>query len=233
MMQELEIYIMSFFIYGFIGWIWESVVIRLVKKEKMYNRGFLVGPILPIYGFGAILVILLFDIRSVEYPIYALFLLGGNAACLLEYITSYVMEKLFHHRWWDYSQKPFNINGRVYLNGFICFGIFSVVAIRFAQPFLTYWISKINAPLLFAICSILVVIFIIDIIATLHTVYHLEEHIKQLSLRLEQEGQKLKSLAEEKVFIKNIIMSNERLQYRQKRLLKAFPSLIKNIKGRK
>ena len=107
-----------------------------ITASKTYNRGFLNGPWIPIYGFGAMLVIVLFDIQQVNYPIYTLFISGGVVACLLEYITSYVMEKLFHRRWWDYSQKAFNLNGRVCLEGFICFGLFSVVAIDYCSAFL-------------------------------------------------------------------------------------------------
>lgn len=230
MIKEIEILILSFFIYSFAGWIWESIILRLIKKEKMYNRGFLDGPILPIYGFGAILVILLFDIRSVEYPIYALFLLGANAACLLEYVTSYIMEKLFHRRWWDYSQKPLNINGRVYANGFLCFGMFSVVAIKWVQPFLRNQMTRIDATVLTILCIVFISIFVVDVITTLHIVMHLEEHIKQLSLIVEQERQRLKTLGEENTFIRNLVSNSEKLKYRQKRVLKAFPTLIKNHK---
>ena len=137
MTGKLIILVVSFFIYCLMGWIWESIILPLSRHQKPYNRGFLNGPWIPIYGFGAMLVIVLFDIQQVNYPIYTLFISGGVVACLLEYITSYVMEKLFHRRWWDYSQKAFNLNGRVCLEGFICFGLFSVVAIDYVQPFFT------------------------------------------------------------------------------------------------
>ena len=126
------------------GWVWESIILPLARKEVPYNRGFLNGPWIPIYGFGAMLVIILFDIHQISYPIHVLFLSSGVVACLLEYLTSFVMEKLFHRRWWDYSQKSFNINGRVCLEGFLCFGLFSVVAINYIQPFFTKELLKVK-----------------------------------------------------------------------------------------
>ena len=103
MTNYLMILVISFYLYCFFGWVWESFVLPLSRKQLPYNRGFLYGPWIPIYGFGAILVIVLFDIRHVNYPFYVLVLGGGVVSCLLEYITSFIMEELFHRRWWDYS----------------------------------------------------------------------------------------------------------------------------------
>ena len=90
MTNYLMILVISFYLYCFFGWVWESFVLPLSRKQLPYNRGFLYGPWIPIYGFGAILVIVLFDIRHVNYPFYVLVLGGGVVSCLLEYITYFI-----------------------------------------------------------------------------------------------------------------------------------------------
>ncbi len=112
-----------FFAYCFLGWLWESAY-RSCVHRRVINSGFLVGPYIPIYGFGALLYIglLHFTTRPVE-----LFFLGGLLACSLEFITSWLLEKIFHARWWDYSKRFGNINGRVCIAGYLTFGAFAVL----------------------------------------------------------------------------------------------------------
>ena len=112
-LKTVETYFLWLMIYSIIGWIYESTLCSITNK-KLINRGFLNGPYCPIYGSGAILVILI--LGRIKNPVL-LFFLGALVTCSLEYLTSYVMEKLFHARWWDYSQRKFNINGRVCLIG--------------------------------------------------------------------------------------------------------------------
>ena len=109
--------------YCFLGWVWESAY-RSIRSRKLVNSGFLTGPYIPIYGFGALLYILLmhFTLEPV-----VLFFVGGILACILEYITSLLLEKIFHARWWDYSDNFMNINGRVCLIGFFAFAAFAVI----------------------------------------------------------------------------------------------------------
>lgn len=119
-----------FMIYSVGGWIYETVLCS-VSEKRFVNRGFLNGPYCPIYGFGALLDILLLGrIQNV----FALFALGVIVTCTLEYLTSFAMEKLFHARWWDYSKRKFNINGRVCLLGAVVFGAFSVVLVKILHP---------------------------------------------------------------------------------------------------
>lgn len=105
-----------FFLYSFLGWAQETVQCS-IKERRFVNRGFLNGPICPIYGCGALLIFtfLLPIKRGIASPFLAVplvFLCGAVIASALEYVTSWVMEKLFHARWWDYSDKKWNINGR-------------------------------------------------------------------------------------------------------------------------
>lgn len=250
MIEQLIILVVSFFIYSLMGWLWESVILPLSRRELPYNSGFLNGPWIPIYGFGAILVIILFDIRATNYPPYALFICGGVVACLLEYFTSYVMELLFHHRWWDYSHKAFNLNGRICLEGFICFGLFSVLAIDYVQPFFTLELLKIKDQTLFYLSIVLCVLFIMDFIISVRSALDIEKNLElvrelleqrqeQIIARLEQKQALALKKIEEKglelkkqhLLIKSLLKNKKLFKYNHRRLIRAFPHLTKKKKG--
>ena len=89
-----------------------EVIGKLIEKRKFVNRGFLIGPYCPIYGHGAILITILLQ-KYIDDPI-ALFIMGVVVCSILEYLTSYFMEKIFHARWWDYSRYKFNINDSIW-----------------------------------------------------------------------------------------------------------------------
>lgn len=114
----VERFFLYWLAYSFVGWVWETGL-SVVLRKRFEDRGMLNGPICPIYGFGGLLVVVL--LHDVNNPL-SLFLSSGVLACTLEYASSWAIEKLYHMRFWDYSGKPFNINGRVYLNGFLAFG---------------------------------------------------------------------------------------------------------------
>lgn len=119
-MELFSLYFMLFLIYSFAGWCIE-VVNSLIVEKKFVNRGFMLGPYCPIYGYSSILMIFYLD-RYTD-NILTVFLLAVVVCSFAEYIVSYVMEKLFNARWWDYSDRSFNINGRVCLINAFLFGI--------------------------------------------------------------------------------------------------------------
>ena len=133
MRLTLECYILLFFTGAFLGWVME-VVCKLIQFGRFINRGFLIGPYCPIYGFGAVLVTALLTPFS-ESPL-AVFVLAMAVCGTLEYLTSYVMEKLFHARWWDYSHRRFNLNGRVCAGTLIPFGLLGLGMVYVARPVL-------------------------------------------------------------------------------------------------
>lgn len=120
-------WITFFFLYCLIGWIWESAFVS-VRKRKWVNRGFLNGPCLPIYGFGAILVLFL-TLPVCGQPLLV-FLFGMLGATVLEYVTGYVMEKLFQVKYWDYSDEKYNLRGYICLKCSIGWGFFSVLLVQ-------------------------------------------------------------------------------------------------------
>ena len=124
-MKTIETWFLWLMIYSIIGWVYESTICS-IGHRKLINRGFLNGPVCPIYGTGAVLVLLV--LGRIQNPVL-LFFAGALVTCSLEYLTSWLMEKLFHARWWDYSKRKFNIGGRVCLIGAVVFGAFSVVLV--------------------------------------------------------------------------------------------------------
>lgn len=129
-----------FFIYSFGGWLCECIYCSIPAK-KFINRGFLYGPYCPIYGFGALIVTLTLD-GYLNNPVLVFFL-GMFLTSLLEYITSYLMEKIFQKKWWDYSHYKFNIHGRVCLLNSTLFGIMSLFVIYILHPEVSKLISLI------------------------------------------------------------------------------------------
>ena len=125
MALTLEYLFLWFLLYAFIGWVYESVLVS-VSERRWVNRGFLNGPLCPIYGCGAVLAIVL--LHDFTNPI-EIFLISSFGASILEYITSWGMEKLFHARWWDYSHYRFNIQGRICLLGAIVVIIDTIVTV--------------------------------------------------------------------------------------------------------
>ena len=121
-------WLLFFFTYSVLGWIWESLYVS-TKEHQWINRGFLYGPWLPIYGFGAIII--LFLTLPVRKNLIWIFLLGMTGATVLEYVTGDVMERLFHVRYWDYSKQPLNVNGHICLGVSLAWGVFSILLVHF------------------------------------------------------------------------------------------------------
>lgn len=159
MVEILCNYFLLFILYSFIGWLMEEIL-TFIDTKKFVNRGFLIGPICPIYGYGCLLIIILLR-RYINDPI-ALFVMAVVLCFLLEYFTSYFMEKFFKARWWDYSQKKFNINGRICLDNMIAFGALGVIVIYIVNPFLMNIISYFNNITLYIVSGILLVIYLVD-----------------------------------------------------------------------
>ena len=122
--------ILLFFAYSFLGWCIE-VTLKYFQFHRFINRGFFTGPILPIYGSGAALItVAVSSLARFEYGYGSTFALSFVICGTLEYLTSYWMEKRFHARWWDYSQKPMNLHGRVWIGNLMLFGLGGVAIIR-------------------------------------------------------------------------------------------------------
>lgn len=153
-----------------------EVVCKLIEKHKFINRGFLVGPICPIYGYGVLLIVLL--IGPSKGDILTVFLKSIFVCSILEYLTSYFMEKLFNARWWDYSKKKFNLNGRICLDTMLPFGLLGVFVIYILHPIIASQIEKLNSNLIMGIAITLFVIYIFDNIFSYLIMNRIKNEIK-------------------------------------------------------
>ena len=137
-----------------------EVTCKSIEAKKIINRGFMIGPYCPIYGWGALAITILLK-RYIDDWIVLLFM--SIITCgILEYATSYVMEKLFHARWWDYSRRKYNINGRVCLETLIPFGILGLTIMYITNPFILSILEKVPQNVLNIIAIVLFIIFTID-----------------------------------------------------------------------
>ncbi|MBR1622605.1 MAG: putative ABC transporter permease [Pseudobutyrivibrio sp.] len=142
----LSKYFVYFIIYSFLGWIYETGYCTIHEKSWQ-NRGFLYGPCIPLYGVGATVAQIIFidlpceELRNASYLV--IFAVCAIGSFILEYGTSYVLERRFNARWWDYSEFPLNINGRVCLIFTCCFGIAGIIVTQFIEPPIIELISMI------------------------------------------------------------------------------------------
>ena len=128
--------ILLFFAYAFLGWCIE-VTLKYFQFHRFINRGFLTGPWLPIYGSGAALItVVIKGLAPLEFSVGTTFIVSFLLCGFLEYMTSYVLEKRFHARWWDYSSKPMNLHGRVWIGNLVLFGLGGVVIVDLINPLL-------------------------------------------------------------------------------------------------
>ena len=130
-------YFVEFVVYSFFGWIYECTYCS-IKSKHWSNRGFLYGPVCPIYGVGAVSCSIVFGNFSLTVdgvtPVWEIFVICAFGSAILEYVTSYMLEKRFNARWWDYSNAPFNIHGRICLPATIAFGLAGTAIVKFVLP---------------------------------------------------------------------------------------------------
>ena len=216
MIYNLEILFMMFIIYAVAGWIMECTL-GVIEKHKFVNRGFLIGPYCPIYGYGALLITFLLK-KYTNDPI-TLFIMAILVCGTLEYLTSYFMEKIFHARWWDYSQRKFNINGRVCLNTIIPFGLLGMFIMYVSNPFLIGKIESLSEIWLNILFWTLLVVYVIDNIISGKVINYVGKTTKKF-------GKDLDNTEEITKKVKETLQAKSAL-YR--RLLNAYPK-IQSIK---
>ncbi len=186
-MKTIETWFLWLMIYSVIGWVYESTICS-IGQRKLINRGFLNGPYCPIYGTGAVLVLLV--LGRIQNPVL-LFFAGAVLTCSLEYLTSWLMEKLFHARWWDYSKRKFNIGGRVCLIGAIVFGAFSVVLILVLHPWVKSLTDRLTDTALTWICAILFIGIVSDLIVTVKGLLGTHAVFAEYAVLLQQKRREL------------------------------------------
>ena len=160
-----------FFIYSFLGWACE-VFLSFFQSKKFINRGFLIGPLCPIYGVGCVAIFIALN-KYANDPL-ALFLLSIILCAVLEYLTSFIMEKIFKNRWWDYSDMKFNINGRVCLEYAIPFGVGGIVMFYGINPLILMGLKVMSDHVLLIVSISLFAIFLVDLIFSFNVIITLK-----------------------------------------------------------
>lgn len=210
-------YILLFFVYSFLGWCLE-VGCKLVSDHKFVNRGFLIGPYCPIYGHGALIMTVLLN-RYLNDPV-TLFIMIILCCSLLEYFTSYFLEKIFHTRWWDYSGYRFNINGRICLETMVPFGLFGMFIMYVSNPFFLGMIEKISMPILYLLTIVLSLVYIIDNVISfkiIKNIQHVSEDVQKRQIIKKDDTERITKLV--KKHVENSMKTFE------KRIIHAFPHL--------
>lgn len=179
---------LNFVIYSFLGWLCETTYCSIPEK-KFINRGFLNGPFCPIYGFGALLIIFLLENLSRNAVI--VFLAGTAITTALEYFTGFLLEVVFHAKWWDYSQNKFNFKGRICLANSIMFGLLSVALVYFIQPLAGLTVSLIPLTAKIWLTAGFFAYFAADISVTVGSMHNLNVRIESIGATLSAVKDKL------------------------------------------
>lgn len=207
-MDFIATWFLIFIIYSFAGWCME-VLISLVLRKKLINRGFLVGPICPIYGVGALLLSAVLDANEPPLVIFCVAFVGS---AVLEYLASFVMERLFRVRWWDYIERPFNLNGRICLESILSFGIIGVLMLKLITPALIGLFQSLPPTILILSASIVFVTVLCDIALSLWLI---------LNVRITVGTVERDATDEISHRVQEILMDKGKLN---RRLVKAFPN---------
>ncbi len=163
--------------YSFVGWFYESIVCS-VEERRLINRGFLNGPICPVYGFGALLVIALLYNRTDN--LILLFFGCMVLTTALEYLTAILLEKLFHARWWDYTNYPFNFRGRICLLGAVVFGLMSTLMLRYLHPYTLAFLSRWEDWVLYTVAGVLLAAIACDLFITVRYLLRLNGRLQTI-----------------------------------------------------
>ncbi len=237
-------YFLGFIFYSFLGWIWETTYCSITAKHFI-NRGFLNGPIIPIYGLGAVMVMLAvnafgghllqkeaFDINIIT--ILLVFFGGMILATLLEYSAAVILESLFHLKLWDYSENKFNFQGKICLRSSLFFGLLSVIFIMVIEPLTTTVTTQIPDMVIYIAVGIICAVLAVDITITLSSLLKLNDRLhaaeELINTRVGNtlvEAAKIRDNLHEKIeerMDENLLVS--RLHYQIRRMAKAYPGSI-------
>lgn len=218
--MEILVYLfLIFFFSSFVGYFLEVFWVYLGSK-KLVNRGFLCGPIIPIYGVGAVLILLCL-FRYYDDPI-VVFVFGFIITSALEYFVSFLMEKVFHNKWWDYSDVPYNLNGRICLKNSLAFGVLALVIIYLVTPLFAILFGLLSFKTWTIIALILFILVMLDVIYSVYVAYNLRHRIIIVE---ELKNEKLAKIPV--IFDKKLKELTEGIKGFPNRLLKAFPDLEK------
>lgn len=205
-----------FFIYSFLGWVTE-VFLKYLQYHRFINRGFLIGPYCPIYGAGAVLITVGGEMLTSFERSWAMSFLIAFVLCgLLEYATSYILEKYFHARWWDYSQKPMNLHGRAWIGNLILFGLGGVAIAEILNPRFLAMASRFEPIFFTALLTAVSILFLADVLMSYFIMNLLKRGVEESrSDKSEEIAAEVRYLLENRsVFHKRIMDAYPELTFR-------------------
>lgn len=221
-----------FIIYSFLGWVMESIV-RSICERKIINTGFLRGPFCPIYGIGATIMFLFLE--EFENKPILLFFISIIILTAWEYVVGVFLEKVFHTKYWDYSDHKINFQGRICLTNSICWGVLGVLFVKYIHPFVQNIMALINTDLLNYIMAIFFMVFIADTIVSIIHVKNMKstlENIEKINKEIKEklkEIKKLKKEKEEKTAITTLESIQSVVEKLKKKRNKTILHLYKNV----
>lgn len=174
-MKIVVIYIL-FWLYSFLGWLMETTLVSLQSK-KFINRGFFMGPYCPIYGTGGVLLLVLSPYKDSPFLVFTLSIV---ICSIIEYLTSYILEIIYKVRWWDYSNRMFNLNGRVCLFNSVCFGLLGMIMVSYLNPVFLNLITSLSDTILTIIALTILIITLIDMSITFSIMFDIRKTIINL-----------------------------------------------------
>ncbi|MDY0288433.1 MAG: putative ABC transporter permease [Sphaerochaeta sp.] len=233
--MQFDQYFLYFVLYAMIGYICELVYCGILDG-RLTNRGFLFGPYLPIYGFGALLVVV--PLMSFDAHPIAVFAMAFLLTSALEYVTSFLLEKIFQTKLWDYSKRFANINGRVCLLNSILFGLLGLAATYLLHPAITTMVSRIPAYVLDPLSNALLILLSIDTTSSVYRMSSFQRQLTEFRIRVRELEERIDLLAKQRA-TPSLVSLGERLDReldelktkvtkRLKWIYSAFPSVTGN-----
>lgn len=218
-----------FLIYSFFGWCLE-VVYQAVEHGKFINRGFLNGPYCPIYGFGVIIVTGALD--PIKSNAVVLFFGSVLLTSMLEFITGFVLEKIFHMHWWDYSEEKFNIRGYICLKFSLLWGVACIIVVRIIHPAVSVFVDKFPATAGIVIISVYMIGVASDMIVTVLAIIHFKRRIVLLE-NISSQMRKLSDKTGEKIFdtVEEAMNRKEELDAKSAEFRKKYDELKERYKA--
>ncbi|MBO5246733.1 MAG: putative ABC transporter permease [Eubacterium sp.] len=234
-------YFVYFMLFSVMGWIYESIFCTL-KSGKWQNRGFLYGPMCPIYGVGATLMTFIMDMVGLhgmtELVWWQIFLIAFFGSMILEYVTSYALEKLFHAYWWDYSGVPFNVNGRICLPASIGFGVAGLLVVYILAPFMRMLTDWITPAWMEFFALVFMAMLTTDMTLTISALTDFEHRVIALEQSLNEHMDVFVNTVQERTQVMSEVLAEERARFSKENMERSIKNMeffhrlaLKRVKG--
>lgn len=238
--QAFSNWVLFFFAYAFVGWVWESCYVS-VKQKHWINSGFLIGPFIPVYGFSITAVLAI--VQPFEQTLWQLYITGVVVITIIEFVTSWGMEKLFHARWWDYSDMALNFHGRVALPVSLFWGLGVIFIVRVVHPIVDGWVENISVRFGTFASIFFIAVIMFDLGYTLANLPSFQATTKKIGDQIESRKKQLRTslettgtqLEDQLAWLRSFKSDENgetsqvpKVNFVQRRLLKSFPTLKLN-----